>query len=88
MPAKRTETCYYCRFWQGHGLKERGPKGSCRRFPPAVTPRHPDGAFPVTMATDWCGEWQRVAGRPVESDQAAMPGLEELERPLFGDRDG
>ncbi len=59
--SRRYDTCYYCRFWVGHGVRERGPKGNCRRFPPMLTARHPYGAFPVTLATDWCGEWQRTS---------------------------
>lgn len=58
-PAKRLDTCYTCRFWEGQGLRGRGPKGVCHRFPPVVTPRNPDGRFPVTLTTDWCGEWKR-----------------------------
>jgi len=46
----------------GHGVRERGPKGTCRRFPPIVTDRFPSGAQPITNFTDWCGEWQRHAG--------------------------
>lgn len=43
-------------------MRQRGPKGTCRRFPPVVTPRNPDGRFPVTLSTDWCGEWKRDGG--------------------------
>jgi hypothetical protein len=63
MTVRRYETCYYCRYWLGEGIKERGPKGTCRRFPPTVTSRAPLGAFPTTLATGWCGEWQRSVGR-------------------------
>lgn len=59
---RRGDTCYTCRFWLGHGVRERGPKGNCRRFPPVVTDRAPAGSFPTTNFTDWCGEWQRNAG--------------------------
>lgn len=59
---RRGDNCYTCRFWLGHGVRERGPKGNCRRFPPVVTDRCPGGAFPTTNFTDWCGEWQRHAG--------------------------
>ena len=44
-------------------MRQRGPKGTCRRFPPVVTPRDPDGRFPVTLSTDWCGEWKRDGGQ-------------------------
>ncbi|NYZ12080.1 hypothetical protein HL658_05925 [Azospirillum sp. RWY-5-1] len=60
---KRTDTCYTCRFWEGLGMRGRGPKGVCRRFPPVVTPRNPDGRFPLTLTTDWCGEWRRETGQ-------------------------
>lgn len=62
MVGRRNDTCYFCCFWIGQGLRERGPKGVCRRFPPVVTSRRPDGAFPVTLSTDWCGEWKREHG--------------------------
>ena len=63
---KRVDTCYTCRFWEGQGIRQRGPKGVCRRYPPVVTPRDPDGRFPITLSTDWCGEWKRVVGQPDE----------------------
>jgi len=62
MAMRRYETCYHCRYWLGFGPRERGPKGQCRRFPPVVTSRAPDGDFPITQTTDWCGEWQRDVG--------------------------
>lgn len=58
---RRSDNCYSCRFWLGGGVRERGPKGTCRRFPPVVTDRAPAGTFPTTLSTDWCGEWQRHA---------------------------
>ncbi len=60
--ARRTDTCYFCKFWIGQGVRERGPKGSCQRFPPVPTSRQPEGSFPITLSTDWCGEWQRDVG--------------------------
>ncbi|MGQ9370310.1 hypothetical protein [Azospirillum sp. A39] len=74
---KRTDSCYTCRFWEGQGVRQRGPKGTCRRFPPVVTSRSPDGRFPVTLASDWCGEWKRDVG------QAAPP--EDDERTIYDD---
>lgn len=62
MAGKRRESCYTCKFWVGQGVRERGPKGSCHRFPPVVTPRAPEGACPITLLTDWCGEWLRDMG--------------------------
>ncbi|MEI6986881.1 MAG: hypothetical protein WCK65_12210 [Rhodospirillaceae bacterium] len=79
MTPRRSDTCYYCKFWLGQGVRERGPKGTCRRFPPVATSRNPEGAFPITLSTDWCGEWLRessvrsetvqntVGERPVEA---------------------
>ena len=85
MAQRRFDNCYTCRFWIGQGARERGPKGSCRRFPPAVTPRSPEGAFPITLSTDWCGEWQRDSGlgpeRRPESATAASAGQTEAETP-------
>jgi len=72
---KRPDTCYTCRYWEGQGMRGRGPKGVCHRLPPVVTPRDPDGRFPVTLSTDWCGEWKRDVG-----------SLEELpERTIYDD---
>ena len=48
-------------------MRQRGPKGTCRRYPPVVTPRDPDGRFPITLSTDWCGEWKRDGGAPIGS---------------------
>lgn len=70
---RRGDNCYSCRFWVGHGVRERGPKGSCRRFPPVVTDRFPSGATPITNFTDWCGEWQRNAVIR-EAPEQEMPG--------------
>lgn len=67
---KRVDSCYTCRFWEGQGVRQRGPKGVCRRFPPVVTSRSPDGRFPITLSSDWCGEWKRDVGQTV----AAEPG--------------
>jgi len=67
---RRTETCYSCRFWFGFGPRERGPKGHCRRFPPVVTDRFPDGAFATTKSDDWCGEWRLPAARREEGAPA------------------
>lgn len=63
---KRIDNCYSCRFWEGQGIRQRGPKGICRRFPPVVTNRSPDGSFPITLTGDWCGEWKRVTGQAAE----------------------
>lgn len=60
MAARRPDTCYTCHFWEGQGIRQRGPKGTCRRYPPTVTPRHNDGRFPITLSNDWCGEWRRA----------------------------
>lgn len=49
-------------------MRQRGPKGTCRRYPPVVTPRDPDGKFPVTLSTDWCGEWKRDGGQPIGAE--------------------
>ena len=59
-------------------MRQRGPKGTCRRFPPVVTPRDPDGRFPITLSTDWCGEWKRDGGPAPAAD----------ERTIYDDMDG
>ena len=74
MTVRRTDTCYFCKFWVGQGIRERGPKGTCRRYPPVPTVRSPDGVFPITLSTDWCGEWQRETGGPFDSVSAEPAG--------------
>lgn len=64
MAGRKPDTCYTCHYWEGQGIRQRGPKGVCRRYPPVVTPRHNDGRFPVTLSSDWCGEWRRAAMEP------------------------
>jgi hypothetical protein len=68
---EKSRTCYFCRYWIGEGVRERGPHGECRRYPPVVTARHPDGKFPRTVSTDSCGEWQRMAAAATEEAPAA-----------------
>lgn len=69
---RRYDSCYTCRFWHGFGVRERGPKGRCHRFPPTVTSRTPDGSFPISQSTDWCGEWQRETGRRDDPGEAML----------------
>ena len=53
---ERSETCETCRFW-------RAASSECRRRAPAV-PAPGAGAWPVTAANEWCGEWAPFAGAP------------------------
>ena len=69
---EKGQTCYFCRFWIGEGVRERGPHGECRRFPPVVTQRHPDGKFPRTLSTVACGEWQRMTGVAEDANQRVV----------------
>lgn len=53
------ELCLNCKFWRDgefeEGAEEPRP---CLRFPPSV-PGGEDGAeFPLTLAGQWCGEWE------------------------------
>lgn len=65
---RRKERCDRCRYWseaqsyadkkalEYYGknvLMERGERAICRRFPPTYR-----SLFPVTLATDWCGEYR------------------------------
>ncbi len=88
MATKRYETCYTCRFWVGQGVRERGPKGDCRRYPPVVTARMPEGGFPVTRSGDWCGEWQKTAlksAEPRDHRPAAAPAPVPIDDPFPDD---
>ena len=77
MAVRRADVCYSCKYWVGHGVRERGPKGDCHRYPPVPTDRAPNGSFPITLMTDWCGEWQRHVGErgPAENEVVAGPTL-------------
>jgi hypothetical protein len=75
MAQRRSDNCYSCQFWAGHGVRERGPKGDCHRFPPTITDRAPQGAFPITLMTDWCGEWVRHKGQRGVDEADSGPTL-------------
>ena len=61
------ETCGSCRFWrakEGRTPDEQGDS-DCRRNAPVAAPWTEDGEYetnyviwPVTLDTEWCGEWQ------------------------------
>lgn len=65
---RRKERCDRCRYWteavsnadrkslERYGKEvvlERGERRICRRYPPTYP-----SLFPVTLATDWCGEYR------------------------------
>jgi hypothetical protein len=54
------ERCCGCRFWHGGEAMERA---ECRRYPPPASdhnfsPRSLSHCAPITLATDWCGEYK------------------------------
>jgi len=51
------ETCDNCRFWAGH---DDGDGGDCRRNPPKAIENSRRGVWPVTVCSEWCGEYQKV----------------------------
>ena len=67
MSEERKERCETCRFWTDvdEGVSDLG---DCHRYPPkmaielkgdacdVIKPRY--GGWPLTFATDWCGEYQ------------------------------
>lgn len=64
--AERKEKCETCRFWDEDG---DDADGICRRYAPRpeMNERGQDGdawetypAWPLTVSTDWCGEWQAI----------------------------
>lgn len=73
MSAPTKGGCYSCMYWEGEGVQMRGPHGSCHRSPPTISDRAPDGKFPRTLSTDWCGEW---APTPLKDQE---PGWETLD---------
>lgn len=52
MTPKKPVPCAECRFWKNNGLNT----GECRRMPPVVGPKYSGSKWPITNATDWCGE--------------------------------
>lgn len=53
------QTCAICLFWN---REDRGARHApCQRNPPAVVPDTVEGGYaerwPITVNTDWCGEW-------------------------------
>ncbi len=65
---RRKERCDRCRYWsiastaaENAALRRyseevplaRGERGICHRYPPPHR-----SLFPVTLATDWCGEYR------------------------------
>ena len=56
--------CRQCRFWNLRGAFPNGLEhGAFQRNAPTCTGYN---AFPVTMETDWCGEWKQKLVTPVQ----------------------
>jgi hypothetical protein len=58
-------TCNDCKYWDG--AEFRG-SGFCRKNPPVLEQRNgtfvtETGLWPVTQATDWCGEHAEKDGK-------------------------
>jgi hypothetical protein len=55
-------TCSDCRWWHFHSSPEGEERdsdnavGYCRRYPPERR-ENGVGAWPITLAYDWCGEY-------------------------------
>ena len=57
-------TCETCRWWDDLSWWEEY-HGYCRVLPPSCVKNHADedlGPWPVTRASDWCGEHAPVEG--------------------------
>lgn len=55
--------CGGCRFWWATPGPDEAEGGECRRYPPGAGVRAALAAgplmrFPLTLAGDWCGEFQ------------------------------
>lgn len=57
-------SCKDCIFWLRHGAEFSIGRGFCRfnapapvLTPDAVVEAHPNVVWPVTLETDWCGEF-------------------------------
>jgi hypothetical protein len=55
-------SCAECRWWQFQAAdtddrQSETSIGYCRRFPPARR-ENGVGAWPITLGSDWCGEYQ------------------------------
>lgn len=49
---EKSVPCGKCKFWNENGINT----GQCRRMPPQVGPGGHGKKWPITSATDWCGE--------------------------------
>lgn len=47
-PPVHEQFCGGCRYWQ---------HGQCRRHAPTPDADWAEAVWPLTEATDWCGEW-------------------------------
>lgn len=57
------KSCDTCLHWKPMKDPDAGRaiKGQCRRGPPTVMDRAQDGVWPITLRTEWCGEWAQFA---------------------------
>jgi len=71
MAEERKETCSNCRFW--HFAQEQPKSGFCRVNPPILAGQANVGmnlgsnliaVWPLTLAVNWCGEWQEQSRMP------------------------
>lgn len=55
-----TPACSACSYWVTENVADDvsgADQGHCRRFPPMVSAPG-SGPWPITLATDWCGEFK------------------------------
>lgn len=63
----KNATCERCLFWvEFKENTESEPEGECHRLPPQVTAtgtvrdQHYGCSWPITAASDWCGEFEEA----------------------------
>ena len=56
--------CEKCKFWEEADKFLGEPIGPCHRYPPITNPDKEVDSFPLTMASDWCGEFSNTAPSP------------------------
>lgn len=65
-----TTPCSSCAYWDAFPADGYG---KCRCHAPVVLPGSSTARWPVTAATDWCGEWEATPA--AKADPARHVGM-------------
>lgn len=78
----RPGRCGTCRYWDQEEFVTPEDQGICRRHAPAAVAGDPDDPdryeqfprWPLTLASEWCGEWAAVPDAGVSGPTPVGPG--------------